>query len=357
MSPWLIILDMSELEIFDCITLPKFLELPQRSRLYSLEPMGVGTPFTESISSYLTRLAQEHCVALKKLILGELAPIILGNRYQSQILSKNVSLLFGNSDSKPAINGMREKTRSLVQALEQLTLRQDLRYLSCLTYKEVIKDRSLFRQHKAWCPQCFDQQKQEKQIIYEPLLWSFKDVNYCLQHNCQLRDLCPHCDSTQKAIANNSRLGFCDRCKQWLGNKHDDEVEIAEEERHIITGIGELIATAPILDSPPTLLDLIQKLKLIQFSFERSLRQDLTQFIALGKILEQLKIAIAQHPDKPMDLVNLLIPLCNSANISIAQFFREDISSISKIISINFNSQIQMTGKTSSLTSMFNLKV
>ncbi len=339
------------------LELSRPIQLPEISRLYSLEPIGIGTPFTESVSSYLTRLAQEHCVIPKKLIMGEIAPIFLGDRYQPEMLLKNVSSIFGNSDAKPVINGTREMTRSLVEALEQLTLRQDLSYLSCLIWKGVIKERGLFRQNKAWCPQCFESRRQEKKPIYEPLLWSFKDVNYCLQHHCQLVDRCPYCDSTQKAIANNSRLGYCDRCKQWLGNEHDDEVEIAEEERHIITGIGELIATAPILNSSPNLPDMIQKLKLIQFSFERSLRQDLTQFIALGKILEQLKIAITQHPDKPMDLVNLLIPLCNSANISIAQFFREDISSLSKIISINFNSQIQMTGKTSSLTSMFNLKV
>ena len=231
-----------------------------------------------------------------------------------------------------------------------------LKYLSYLTYQGVIKERGLFRRHKAWCPQCFKQQKQERLIVYEPLLWSFKDVNYCLHHNCQLSDRCPHCDSTQKAIATNSRLGFCDRCKQWLGNNLNDEVEIVEKERQIVTGIGELIATAPVLNSPPTLPELIQKLKLIQFSFERSLRQDLTQFIALGKVLEQSKIAITQHTDKPLNLVNSLIPVCNLVNISVAQFFKEDISGVSTILNVNFNNQIQKTSKTSSLPSMFNLR-
>lgn len=330
----------SELEIYDRITLPKSLKIPQRSRLYSLKPIGRGTPHTESLSSYLTRLAQEHCVASKKLIMGEIALVIMGSKYDPEMLSKNVSTLFGNSDAKPAINGMREMTRSLVNALEQLTLRSDLYYLSCLTYQGVIKDRSLFRQHKAWCSQCFEQQKQETQVIYEPLLWSFKDVNYCLQHNCQLSDRCPHCDYTQKAIANNSRLGYCDQCKQWLGNDLNDEVEIIDKERQMATGIGELITTAPLLDSPPTLPDLIQKLKLIQFFFERSLRQNLTQFIALGKILEQLKIVIAQHKDKPLNLVGLLIPVCSLAKISVGQLMKEDVSSISKILEINFKSPI-----------------
>ena len=328
-------LDRNNLEIYDRIPLPESFSIPQRSRLYFLEPIGIRTPFTESVSSYLTRLAQEHCLPLKKLIMGEIAPAILKDRYQPEMLSKSVSSIFGNSNAKPAINGMKEITRSLVDALEQLTLRQDLRYLTCLTYQGVVKDKSLFRQHKAWCPECFHQQKQERTIVYEPLLWSFKDVNYCLEHSSRLRDRCPRCDSTQKAIANHSRLGYCDKCKQWLGHDLNSEVEIAEKERQVIKGTGELIATAPTLDSPATLPDVIQKLKLIQFSFERSLRQDLSQFIVLGKILERLKITIKQHKDKPVNLAGLLIPTCSFAKISVGQFMKEDVLTVSKMLGIN----------------------
>ncbi|MEL6988395.1 MAG: hypothetical protein AAGK97_11255, partial [Bacteroidota bacterium] len=77
-----------------------------------------------------------------------MTPVILCTRYQPQMLSKIVSTLFGNNDAKPAVNGMREITRSLVDAIEQLTLRSVVRYLSCLTYQEIIRE-SLFRQHKA----------------------------------------------------------------------------------------------------------------------------------------------------------------------------------------------------------------
>ena len=139
--------NIDELEIYDHIIFPKTLKIPKRSRLYFLEPIGVGTPYTESLSSYLTRLAQEHCVTPKKLIMGEIAPLIMVNNYRSEMLSKNVSTIFGNSDAKPAINGMRDMTSSLVDALENLTLRQDLKFLSCLTWKGIIKQRGLFRQN------------------------------------------------------------------------------------------------------------------------------------------------------------------------------------------------------------------
>ncbi len=323
----------SDLGIYDRLTFPKSLKLPQRSRLYSLEPIGLGTLLTESLSSYVTRLAQEHCVTPQKLIMGEIAPLILGDKYRSEMLTKNVSTLFGNSDAKPAINGMRDMTRSLVLALAKLTLRQDLRYLSCLTWKGIIKDRGLFRQDKAWCPQCFEARRQEGNPIYEPLLWSFRDVNFCPQHNCQLIDRCPHCDSSQKAIANSSRLGFCSRCKSWLGNQPQQETgDNIQENLLNIKGIGDLIAITPSLILPPNLPDLMKKLQLIHFSFDRVVERDLTQFIALGKIMEQLKITLTQHNDKPLNLIKLLIPVCDRAKISISQLLSQDIQALSAVV-------------------------
>ena len=96
-------------------------EIPPRSRLFSLEPVAVGTPYTESLSSYLHRLAQAHCLTSQKLVMGEIAPLILKDEDKSELLSKNLSHLLGNSDAKPAINGMREMTAKLVTVLEELT--------------------------------------------------------------------------------------------------------------------------------------------------------------------------------------------------------------------------------------------
>ena len=325
--------DTSHLNKYDRIVPSKSLTIPTVSRLYSLEPIGVGTPLTESISSYLTRLAQEHCVTPKKLIMGEIAPLIMGKKYPSEIISKNVSTIFGNSDAKPAINGMRNRTESLTQALEKLTLRRDIHYLSCLTWKGIIKERELFRQHKVWCSQCFEQWRQNKKLLYEPLLWSFRDVNFCNQHNCYLVDRCPYCDSSQKAIANNSRLGFCSRCNSWLGNQPQQETGDNIEENLInIKGIGDLIAITPNLILPPNLPDLIKKLQLIHFSFERVVERDLTQFIPLGKIMEQLKITLTRHNDKPLNLIQLLIPVCDRAKISIAQLLSQDFQALSTIL-------------------------
>lgn len=312
---------------------PKPLEVRQPSRLFYLEPIGVGTPFTESLSSYLCRLAQEHCVTPQKLIMGEIAPLLMGDKHGSEMLSKNVSTIFGNSDGKPALNGMREMTKSLVDALEKLTLRQNLKFLSCLTWKGIIKERELFRQNKAWCPQCFEQWKQEEKAIYEPLIWSFKDVHFCPQHQCQLIESCPNCGSSLKMIANSLQLGFCYRCKAWLGiSKSENQallIDDFESDLKIITGIGDLIAVTPDLNLSPALPQLTRKLQLIHFCFERVVNQDLTKFIVLGRIMEQLKITLTQHYNKPLHLTKLLILVCVHAKISLAQFLREDFQALS----------------------------
>ena len=325
---------------------PQALEIRPCSRLFSLEPIGIGTSTIESLSSYLCRLADEHCVSLQKLVTQEISPLIIDRLGEQDLTSRSISSILGNSDAKPAINGMRDMTRSLVNALGQLTLRQDLRYLSCLTYQGIIKDKSLFRQHKAWCPQCFEQQKQEKQIIYEPLLWSFKDANYCLHHNCQLRDRCPHCDSTQKAIANFSIPGYCNKCRSWLGTHENTSCfsskSGSQDNYFLVKSIGDFIALAPELSYQFTLKNLKKKLKLILFCFERAIHQDLSQYIVLIKIVEKLKIDLKQNYSKPLNLVELLIPTCQQAKISIPQLFKNDYDNLAQILTQNMETDYQI---------------
>jgi hypothetical protein len=104
-----------------------------------------------------------------------------------------------------------------------------------------------------------------------------------------------------------------------------------------------LIAVAPKLEYQPSLENLVRKLQLILFCFERAVNQDLAQFIKLGKIMEQLKIALGQHSNKPFHLVQLLIPVCHKANISISKLFLEDLNSLSEILLKNFQINYSLT--------------
>ena len=43
-------------------------ELPERSRLYSLSPVGIGTPQVESLSGYIARLAEAHVLSIGDMV-------------------------------------------------------------------------------------------------------------------------------------------------------------------------------------------------------------------------------------------------------------------------------------------------
>src|SRR5215831_1468278 len=56
------------LEAWDLVAEP----ITERSRLYSLAPIGIGTAFVESLSGYAERLAEAHAVSAGNLIGREL---------------------------------------------------------------------------------------------------------------------------------------------------------------------------------------------------------------------------------------------------------------------------------------------
>lgn len=51
-------------------------ERKPHSRLYSLEPIGIGSPLVESMTSYITRLSEAHSVYPRTLVTHEIAPML-----------------------------------------------------------------------------------------------------------------------------------------------------------------------------------------------------------------------------------------------------------------------------------------
>jgi hypothetical protein len=49
-------------------------QLSTRTRLFNLEPIGLGTQYVESMTSYISRLAAEHQVAPWVIVSRDIAP-------------------------------------------------------------------------------------------------------------------------------------------------------------------------------------------------------------------------------------------------------------------------------------------
>lgn len=227
------------------------------SRLYHLEPIGVGSPMVESLTSYIMRLAEAHSVHPSTLLRKEIYPLL--NRtylYQDGRLGSTFAI------DSARLNGIaKTNTGLLVQVLEQLTLRSDLRFLTMLTFAEVLSQRNLVRRRRAWCPVCYEEWRKTGHVIYEPLLWALESVIRCPWHGGPLRLHCPNpvCAGTQYPLALQGQPGYCMSCGQWLGSTSPGEAEsptISEDEwewqRWVANEVGELLSAAPGFSRQPS---------------------------------------------------------------------------------------------------------
>jgi hypothetical protein len=186
---------------------------PTCSRLYGVEPIGVGTPMVESLTSYVIRVAAAHCVTLGTLVAAEIAPII-NKGYLTQKKSGTISSAF--CFHAGMVNSYGITATDWVTAMQVLTLRQELRFLTIVGWNELFA-KNLVRKYRAWCPGCYEEWRQKGMPIYDPLLWSLRAVTACPIHKRLLRDKCVLCSKQPFHLSPNVRPGYCPGCEQWLG--------------------------------------------------------------------------------------------------------------------------------------------
>lgn len=124
--------------------------LPPRSRLYPLEPLGLGTPQCEGMVSYLIRLAAAHAVSLATLVRWELAPHWTMTR---RLLSARDVGTWAQVESHRC-NGTGTYALSTVRVLEALTGRAKLHLLTLLPWGTAVADQDLLRRGHAQCRAC-----------------------------------------------------------------------------------------------------------------------------------------------------------------------------------------------------------
>jgi hypothetical protein len=223
------------------------LQIPPRSEFYHLEPVGVGTPYVESLSSYATRLAHEHFVSPYPLM-----------RCVMHLSPTTGRVPIREDRSSKATMGAGISASNLVSAFETLTMRRDLSWTTMITWANVLSERLLIRTKKAWCPACYETWRQRDEIVYEPLLWALEPVTVCPIHNIPLTSSCSNCTAQFYYSIRRDQPGFCARCKVWLGNlpetsRPDGFLESTEDSKWQLwkaRSAGELLASAPNLQTP-----------------------------------------------------------------------------------------------------------
>lgn len=225
--------------------------IPERSRLFRIEPIGIGTAAVESMTSYLTRLALEHRVRPSVLLLEVIRPHL---KIAHEINRNNISKKLASS-----IIGVGDITAALVKVMESFTLYDGLGSLTMATWTNVLSPNRLLRPIRAWCPECYEEWRLAGKTIYDPLLWSINAISICPQHEHRLCRICPHCRSKALPFTGYSWPGYCSICKGWLGGENRAELSLNrllmknsfEQQTAFVNAIGELLIKATDLQSLP----------------------------------------------------------------------------------------------------------
>jgi hypothetical protein len=216
--------------------------VPPRSRLYAVQPIGIGTPFVESLSGYLARLADAHAVSIGNLVLRELSTLVANPLFHSS----EPNIFHGRFY---AINGLGDPARKWIEALQVGTKWMDLRFLTLLSFADLLWPLAIFRRRRAWCRLCYADDRASGKPVHERLIWALRSVAVCPHHRRALEEVCPNCSERSKPITAFSRPGYCSRCQVWLGD-HDlvgDRPQPTDLEISSASEVGALLSFVPHL--------------------------------------------------------------------------------------------------------------
>lgn len=158
-------------------------------QLYKLVPMGLGTPYAESLDSYFSRLAF-HNGATPGLLRAALG----------------VPSAKGGGPSA-LIDALAVQAGMDAAALKRLTL---------LSVIPAVGRQKFHTSLPRWCGYCFRDDISMGTPPYRRLLWTFIGVSDCPEHRVPLTDACPHCNSVQKGRGFRRSLIECLACGRPL---------------------------------------------------------------------------------------------------------------------------------------------
>ncbi len=196
--------------------------IPQRSVLASLRPMGLGTAYRQSLSSYYLELAHLH----------HLSPITLAREIIVPRIKVGKAHL--NDDNfilwkLPLFNGIGTVPETWAEHLSALTGQKDLIDLTLVPLRPYTNSQHLMSIKKKWCPLCFSEAAKEGRV-YGQLLWELNVVEACPKHGIKLVSHCRCNGKSPLSPLNVKHLsGFCDSCGDSLSQNTEESIENAPE--------------------------------------------------------------------------------------------------------------------------------
>lgn len=310
----------------------------QRSKLYSLKPIGIEGAYIESLTSYLIRLSEVHQVYPSSLISYVIAPI-LNKEFLIYSTTRGGNRFY---DGAKTMNGFGSNALDTINVLEKLTQVRQLSILTLASIKEVVPLRYLLKNYLAWCPVCYEEQINTGNAIYNLLLWSLEMVNTCSKHKRNLETECFLCHKRIPILHRKSKNGYCPYCNNWLGKapnlnkcsdennldykitllaeqiiKHKEQIKISASKQQVIRNLNYLV-------------DIYTEGNMQEFARKLNLAKTTLWDWCNGKVLPPL---------------SRVLEICYLFNVSSVSFYIEDISVNKEQIAFNAGAYSKDTKK------------
>jgi hypothetical protein len=202
--------------------------LSTRSRLYPLEPRGLGSFMKEGLISYITRLSEAHCIEVGTLVSYECSSNFGVPRIYSYHSNKVMSTFYKDATS---INGFGSISLEMEKAIKKLTLRSDIEEMNLNKWVFIPRNKSIVKRYKHWCSQCYSEWKEAGVPIYDPLIWSINLLKICPVHKTLLQTSCPKCFREIPIIHHRSMISHCIYCFNSLITNIENQATMSEEEQ------------------------------------------------------------------------------------------------------------------------------
>ncbi|MEJ8676304.1 TniQ family protein [Chromobacterium amazonense] len=226
------------------------------SALFALPPIQGGGNATESLLSYLVRLARAHQIDARRLVRYSVWPAL-------PLDGAGLAISFYREDAR-TVNGIGRYAHAFTQALERLTSVQGLEGLTFQAWKGVIPEigAGFLAKEVRWCPTCLAEQRHQRVDSHFPLVWSLDAYQVCTRHHRPLQHLCPWCGKRQQLIPHYPDQARCTHCCGYLAPASSMQTQetIQETDLRRAHSLESMIATPEdkIMPTQPQLMAILQ---------------------------------------------------------------------------------------------------
>ncbi|PEX11644.1 hypothetical protein CN451_08210 [Priestia megaterium] len=205
-----------------------------RSYYYTLQPLGIGTLYVESLTSYVRRLSLHHNVRIQHLLND------IMKSYQNDKSVVKCHYKYGIN-----LNGNSYTVKCLVEALSQKVCNSQMRFLTLLHLKNKPIHAGMKRT-EVWCTECYREMQLNHEELYEPLIWYLIYIEVCPKHNTPLVECC-YCSKckSDKKIKRGLHNIYCVDCNSKLDLVQTKKLDVNDErlkyQQFILKKVEELI--------------------------------------------------------------------------------------------------------------------